>query len=159
MQKLRPRNVPLDTGHPQRSSRGCAISQGSSDGPGHPSRSDASSSPHIHRESRSSNQSHRPLGTQHNLAASLSEVEHCVIPNDYTIRHNSKVFQIVREDIRPRMRRAAVRLESRRNGEIAVRFEDRYVRIAECQPALKSVAAPAARKSLKPAASPPRKSK
>jgi hypothetical protein len=85
---------------------------------------------------------HRALGKQHDLSAILSEVEQHVITNDYTIRHDSKVFQIVREDIRPRMRKASVRVETRRNGEIAVRLEDHYVRIAECQPAPKAAATP-----------------
>jgi transposase len=83
---------------------------------------------------------HRPLGKQHDLAASLSEVEQRVITNDYTIRHKSKVLQILRDQIRPRMRGAPVRVETRRSGEIAVRFESRYVQIVERQPASKVVA-------------------
>jgi len=102
---------------------------------------------------------HRPLGKQHDLAAILSEVEQRVVTNDYTIRHDTKVFQIVREDIRPRMRGAAVRVEARRNGEIGVRFEDRYVRVVECQPAPKTAAAPVAPKTRKPATPPRSKSK
>jgi transposase len=81
---------------------------------------------------------HRPLAKQHNLAAILSQVESRVVTNDYTFRHDSKVFQIFREEVRPRMRGAPVRVEARRNGEIAVRFEDRYVQIAERQPAQKT---------------------
>jgi hypothetical protein len=82
---------------------------------------------------------HRPLGKQHDLAASLSEVDQRVITNDYTIRHKNKVLQIVREQIRPRMRGSPVRVETRRNGEIAVRFQSRYVQTKECQPALQAV--------------------
>ena len=81
---------------------------------------------------------HRKLGAKHDLAASLSEVDQRVITNDYTIRHNTKVWQIARGHARPRMRGAAVRVESRRNGEIAMRFEGRYVQIVECKPAAKS---------------------
>jgi transposase len=81
---------------------------------------------------------HRPLGKQHDLAAILSEVEPRVITNDYTFRHQGKVFQIAREDLRPHMRGAPVRVEVRRNGEITARFEDRYVQIAERQPAQKT---------------------
>lgn len=87
-----------------------------------------------------SEDAHRPLGKQHDLAASLSEVEQRVITSDYTIRHHSKVLQILREQIRPRMRGSPVRVEARRSGEIAVRFENRYVQIVECHPALKAVA-------------------
>jgi transposase len=100
---------------------------------------------------------HRPLGKQHELAAILSEVEQRIITNDYTIRHDTKVFQIVREDVRPRMRGSRLRVETRRNGEIAARFEDRYVQLKECQPAQKTptIAAPKASKK----SGPPAKSK
>jgi transposase len=81
---------------------------------------------------------HRPLGKQHNLTASLSEVEQRVITNDYTFRHDAKVFQILRGDVRPRMRGSSLRVELRRNGEVAARFEDRYVELRECQPAPKT---------------------
>ena len=101
---------------------------------------------------------HRALGKQHNLVAILSEVEQHVITNDYTIRHATKIFQIVREDIRPRMRKASVRVETRRAGEIAVRFEGQYVRIAERQPASKT-AAKVATSATGKAAAPAGKSK
>ena len=94
---------------------------------------------------------HRPLGKQHDLAAILSQVEQRVVINDYTFRHDTKVLQIVREDIRSRMRLSSVRVEARRNGEIAVRFEDRYVQTRECLPAEKTAAASrAARKGAEP---------
>ena len=97
---------------------------------------------------------HRPLGKQHDLMAILSEVEEREVTNDYTIRHNGKVHQIVREDIGPRMRRAKVRVETRRSGEIAIRFEGKYVRAKECLPASKTAAAP--QKILSPKANKPR---
>ena len=80
---------------------------------------------------------HRPLGKTHDLAASLSEVESRVVTNDYTIRHANRVLQIVRADIRPRLRGAAVRVETRRNGDVAIRFEGRYLRMEERHPAPK----------------------
>jgi len=92
----------------------------------------------------SADNAHRPLGKHHDLAAILSQVEQRVITNDYTFRHDTRVLQILREDIRPRMRGAAVRVEARRNGDIAARFEGRYVRLKECQPAPKAL--PAVRK-------------
>jgi hypothetical protein len=85
---------------------------------------------------------HRPLGAQHELGPILSEVRQRVITNDYTIRHDTKILQILREDIQPRMRGAPVRVEVRRTGEIAVRFEGRYVRIEERLPAPKANAKP-----------------
>jgi len=56
------------------------------------------------------------------------------------VRRVSEVFQIVREDIRPRMRGSPVRVEVRRDGNIVVRFENKYVRIAECQPVTQTAA-------------------
>jgi transposase len=98
---------------------------------------------------------HRPLGKQHDLAASLSEVAQRVVTPDYTIRHLTKILQIVREDVRPRMRGSTVRVEARRNGEIAVRFEDRYVRVEERRPSPKTAVQPAAAPSAsKPAVRP-----
>ena len=105
---------------------------------------------------------HRPLGKQHNLAAILSEVEQRVITNDYTFRHDAKVFQILRGDVKPRMRGASLRVEVRRNGEVAARFEDRYVELKECQPAPKTsttAVRKAAMKSGVSTASKPAKSK
>ena len=104
---------------------------------------------------------HRPLGKQHNLAAALSEVEQRVITNDYTFRHDNKILQILRADIKPRMRGCSLRVETRRNGDVAARFEDRYVRLKECQPAQKTSIAPrkAAAKSGAPEKSKPAKSK
>jgi transposase len=102
---------------------------------------------------------HRPLGKQHELTAILSHVQDRVITNDYTIRHGSKIFQIARECIVPRMRRASVRVEIRRNGELAVRFEGKYLKITQCGPAPKMSAAAAAPIGNKKAAKPARKSK
>jgi hypothetical protein len=36
------------------------------------------------------------------------------------------------------MRGSSLRVEVRRNGEVAARFEDRYVQLKECQPAPKT---------------------
>ena len=80
---------------------------------------------------------HRPLSAEHELDAVLSHVEERVVTNDYTIRFQGRILQIDREDIRPRMRGARVRVEARFNGELAVRFESQYVRIAEKEPAAK----------------------
>ena len=44
------------------------------------------------------------VGKHHDLMAILSNVEEREVTNDYTIRHDNKVHQIVREEIRPRMR-------------------------------------------------------
>jgi hypothetical protein len=88
---------------------------------------------------------HRRLGAQHTLEAILCPIESRVIADDYTIRHEGKIYQIARQQIRPRMRRATVRVESRRSGEIAVRFEAQYLQIALCHPAAKASAKPGKR--------------
>jgi hypothetical protein len=87
---------------------------------------------------------HRPLAAEHDLDAILSHVEERVVTNDYTIRFRGKILQIEREDIRARMRKARVRVESRFNGTVAVRFEGQYVRTAERQPSPKAPPRPRA---------------
>jgi transposase-like protein len=79
---------------------------------------------------------HRPLVKEHNLAAILSHVEQRQVINNYTLRYDAKVYQIERDDIRPGMRKAFVRVEERLDGSIAVRFQDRYVRVHRCDPPL-----------------------
>jgi transposase len=80
---------------------------------------------------------HRPLGTEHNLEAILCRVEQRVVSNDYTIRLDGETYQILRSDIRPRLRGARVRVEQRRDGTLAVRSENKYLHIQLCQPAEK----------------------
>jgi len=91
------------------------------------------------------NDAHRPLAAQHVLEAILCQVDSRVIADDYTIRHEGKMFQIASQQIRPRMRRAAVRVESRRNGQIAVRFQAQYLQVTLCQPAAKANIQPSKR--------------
>lgn len=99
---------------------------------------------------------HKPLGKQHDLAAILSDVVARVVTNDYTVRHQRRVLQILPADIRPRLRGATVRVETRRNGETAVRFEDRYVQVTERFPALKTSTPVAPATAQKPAAAHPK---
>jgi hypothetical protein len=56
------------------------------------------------------------------------------VTNDYTLRYRGKMFQIDRLDIRVGMRKAMVRVEERLDGTIAVRFQDKYVRVRRCAP-------------------------
>ena len=77
---------------------------------------------------------HRPLGTEPNLEAILCRVEQRVVSNDYTIRIDGETYQILRSDIRPRLRGARVRVEQRRDGTLAVRFENKYLHVQLCQP-------------------------
>lgn len=88
---------------------------------------------------------HRPLGKTHSLAASLSYVETRQVANDYTIRFESKLYQIQRADICPGLRGGQVRVEQRLDGTLAVRFRDRYLAVAECSPRPKAAPAKTAR--------------
>jgi transposase len=97
---------------------------------------------------------HRPLGKVHSLAASLSHVETRQVANDYTIRFQTKLYQIQRSEIRAGLRGGQVRLERRLDGTLAVRFRERYLSVAECSPRPKS--APV--KPARPRKAPQRKS-
>jgi CheY-like chemotaxis protein len=77
---------------------------------------------------------HRALEPSHDLAAILSHVEGRQVASDYTFQFESKLYQIDRQDIRTGLRGGQVRVEKRRDGSLAVRFQERYLRIAECQP-------------------------
>ena len=75
---------------------------------------------------------HRPLGKEHNLAATLSYVETRKVSNDYTIRLQGQHYQIQRSEIQAGLRGGAVRVEKRLDGALAVRFRDRYLATNEC---------------------------
>jgi transposase len=85
---------------------------------------------------------HRPLGPLHNLSASLSVVQTRQVANDYTLRFRQQLYQIARDQVRPGLRGANVRVEARLNGSIAVRFQDRYLEIGPCQPQPKTLTSP-----------------
>ena len=56
------------------------------------------------------------------------------VSNGYTIQFNTKTYQIARSDIRAGLRGAAVRVEVRLDGSMAVRFRNRYLAVTACQP-------------------------
>ena len=84
---------------------------------------------------------HRPLGKDHCLAAALSQVETRRVANDYTIRFESKLYQIAPASVCAGLRGSGVRVEKRLDGTLAVRFRDRYLSVSEC-PARPKAAAP-----------------
>jgi hypothetical protein len=96
---------------------------------------------------------HRPLGKEHDLAASLSHVETRQVANDYTMRFAGKIYQIARGDVRNGLRGSNVRVERRLDGSIAVRFRERYLTVEECSPRPKAVKATPSRRSQAPAKS------
>src|SRR5579864_2031256 len=74
---------------------------------------------------------HRGL-EQLELAAILCHVEQRVIGNDYAFSFASQRYQIARKDVQAGMRRQPLRVELRLNDELRVRYQGRYLNIAEC---------------------------
>ena len=83
---------------------------------------------------------HRPLDASHDLAASLSVVDTRQVTNDYTIRFDAQLYQIAHADIRPGLRGSSVRVESRLDGSLKVRFREHYLAVALCAVAPKAKA-------------------
>ena len=94
-------------------------------------------------EAANSDDAHRKLGKEHDLAAILSHVEEREVNNDYTVRLDNQLYGIVHADVCNGLRGATVRVEKRRDGTVAIRFRDRYLRHQLCEPA-KRVSKPAA---------------
>ncbi len=76
---------------------------------------------------------HRSLEQGHNLEAILSHVEKRIVKPDYTFQYDAKWYVIEQADIRKGLRGATIRIEKRRNGTMAVRFEDHYLRYKVCE--------------------------
>jgi hypothetical protein len=76
---------------------------------------------------------HRKLERQHELAAILCHVESRTVNNGYTIEYEAQRYRIEPADVRTGLRNAVVRVEQRRDGTIAVRFRDQYLRCQECE--------------------------
>jgi hypothetical protein len=97
---------------------------------------------------------HRPLEKGHDLAAILSHVETRRVANDYTVQFESKLYQIDRKDVRAGLRGGQVRMEKRRDGSLAMRFQDRYLTISPCPARPAKTAQPKAESQCKAAAKP-----
>jgi hypothetical protein len=76
---------------------------------------------------------HRPLDPKIALAAALSHVEMRQVGNDYTFRLEGVRYQIERQDIVVGLRKASVRIEQRLDGSLAVRYQDRYLKVQPCE--------------------------
>jgi hypothetical protein len=87
---------------------------------------------HLKVVPKNSTDAHRPLDAEHDLAASLRVVETRQVTNDYTIRYDSKLYQIARSDIRTGLRGSNVRIESRLDGSLHVRFQQSYLSVSQC---------------------------
>jgi len=104
----------------------------------------------------SAEDAHRPLEKGHDLAAILSHVEMRRIDNDYTFAWGRETYRIVRQDICSGLRGSSVRIEQRRDGSMAARFRERYLKVEKCEKPPKVAASkPASPKtSRKPARRP-----
>ena len=85
------------------------------------------------------------LGKQYDLNAILCRVEERVVSNDYTICLHGRSYQIARGSICAGLRGSRVRVERRSNGNIAVRFQDKYLKVSLCPPAAKTPGSPQGR--------------
>ena len=101
---------------------------------------------------------HRPLEKGYDLAAILSHVESRTVKPGYTFQFDGKQYVIERADIRTGLRGGKVRVEKRRDGTLAVRFEQQYLRYRPCEPAAEQDPARPSSTSPKPAKKPAQKS-
>ena len=99
---------------------------------------------------------HRPLEKQQDLTAILSHVEKRRVNNDYTFPLDAKTYQIARKDICAGLRGAYIRVEQRRDGAVAARFRDRYLKVDRCDQRTKVT--PAKPTRTKPQSKPVKKS-
>jgi hypothetical protein len=76
------------------------------------------------------------------LAASLSHVETRQVRSDYTFRWEGTLYQIERPAVVRGMRGAAVRIERRLDGSMAVRYGETYLQVSECAIAERPAAKP-----------------
>ena len=88
-------------------------------------------------EAANPDDAHRPLEKSHNLAAALSHVETRQVRSDYTLHWGGKLYQIARQAVAPGLRGAAVRVELRLDGSLAVRYGQRYLPTEGCVEAAK----------------------
>lgn len=74
---------------------------------------------------------HRPWDRrEHDLRAILCHQEPRTVSNDYVVRYGGRLFQLARP-ARPGLRGGVVVVEARRDGTLAIRFKDAYLRYAE----------------------------
>jgi hypothetical protein len=98
---------------------------------------------------------HRPLGPEHDLAASLSRVESRQVDNDYTFALDGKRHRITNEPMPAGLRGGLVRVERRLDGSLAARFRERYLRLEECAPSRRPLPTEVKRKAARSHLPPP----
>ena len=97
----------------------------------------------------SDNDAHRPLGRSLNLNAILSTQETRKVANDYTIRFNNTVYQLLPPAL-PNLRGGQVTIEQRINGSLYIRFKKKYLKFEILRYANTSGALPPNPRSLPP---------
>jgi hypothetical protein len=91
----------------------------------------------------SGNDAHRPLGKSLDVAAILSIQHERVVGNDYTIRIDNQVYQLL-PPAWPGLRKGKVIVEQRSDGAMRVRFKRRYLEFKAIQDAGAAAAMPGA---------------
>lgn len=91
----------------------------------------------------SGNDAHRPLGKHQKLDAVLAIQHQRVVANDYTIRLDNRVYQLL-PPAWPGLRRAMVIVEHRADGTMHIRFKQRYLEFQEVKDAAAAVEMPGA---------------
>jgi hypothetical protein len=81
----------------------------------------------------SANDAHRPLHPSMNLAAILSIQDKRKVCNDYTIRLDNRVYQLLKPAL-PGLRGGWVTVEKRLDGTLQIRFRKRYLAYHEIGP-------------------------
>jgi len=97
----------------------------------------------------SDNNAHRPLHPSMSLSAILSLQQTRKVANDYTIRLNSRIYQLL-PPAYPGLRGGRVTVEKRQNGTLHIRFKNRYLKYRLCREATASGALAPNPRSLSP---------
>ncbi len=77
---------------------------------------------------------HRPLLQNHDLAATLCQIEERNVANDYTFRVRGERYQIDLQAVTPGLRKARVQVQFRLDGSVKVAFQNRLLEARRCQP-------------------------
>lgn len=85
------------------------------------------------KQPASSEDAHRLVRKDQNLASILSHMEERTVGNDYTVKWKGKQYQLAVESLRPRMKKSRIRVEERLNGQLMVQWEGRDIPLKLCQ--------------------------
>ena len=87
---------------------------------------------HLVVEPANAADAHRPLGPEHDLASSLSQVVMREVDNNYTVALDGQTYRIVLDTVPAGLRKAVVRVERRLDETLMVRFREHSWPIEEC---------------------------